>query len=164
MSEEQTTKPSSWLRHLSETDSPINITKELVAAGTTFLAMAYITIVNPAILSDAGMDFGAVFVATCLAAALGSILMGLIGRLPVGLAPGMGQNAFFSYVIVIGMGHPWQTALGAVFISGVIFVVISIVPIREWLINSIPMNLKRGISAGIGFFIGFIALPKLLQN
>ena len=160
MSEEQTSKPSSWLRHLSETDSPINITKELVAAGTTFLAMAYITIVNPAILSDAGMDFGAVFVATCLAAALGSILMGLIGRLPVGLAPGMGQNAFFSYVIVIGMGHPWQTALGAVFISGVIFVVISIVPIREWLINSIPMNLKRGISAGIGFFIGFIALQS----
>ena len=88
MSEEQTTKPPSWLRHLSETDSPINITKELVAAGTTFLAMAYITIVNPAILSDAGMDFGAVFVATCLAAALGSILMGLVGRLPVGLAPG----------------------------------------------------------------------------
>ena len=160
MSEEQTTKPSSWLRHLSETDSPINITKELVAAGTTFLAMAYITIVNPAILSDAGMDFGAVFVATCLAAALGSILMGLVGRLPVGLAPGMGQNAFFSYVIVIGMGHPWQTALGAVFVSGVIFVVISIVPIREWLINSIPMNLKRGISAGIGFFIGFIALQS----
>ena len=160
MSEEQTNKPPSWLRHLSETPSPISVTKELVAAGTTFLAMAYITIVNPAILSDAGMDFGAVFVATCLTAALGSILMGLIGRLPVGLAPGMGQNAFFSYVIVIGMGHPWQTALGAVFISGIIFVVISIVPIREWLINSIPMNLKRGISAGIGFFIGFIALQS----
>ena len=95
MSEEQTTKPSSWLRHLSETDSPINITKELVAAGTTFLAMAYITIVNPAILSDAGMDFGAVFVATCLAAALGSILMGLVGRLPVGLAQAWAKTHSF---------------------------------------------------------------------
>jgi AGZA family xanthine/uracil permease-like MFS transporter len=150
----------SFIQKLSATDHPVNVSKELVAAGTTFLAMAYVTIVNPAILSDAGMDFGAVFVATCLAAGLGSMLMGLVGRLPVGLAPGMGQNAFFSYVIVIGMGHPWQTALGAVFVSGVIFVLISIFPIREWLINSIPMNLKRGISAGIGFFIGFIALQS----
>lgn len=114
--------------------------------------MAYISVVNPAILSDAGMDFGAVFVATCLAAALGSIAMGILGRYPIALAPGMGQNAFFSYVIVLGMGYPWQAALGAVFISGVIFVVLSLLPIREWLFNAIPINLKHGISAGIGFF------------
>ena len=150
----------SLIQKLSPTGSPVSVSKELVAAGTTFLSMAYITIVNPAILSDAGMDFGAVFVATCIAAGIGSILMGLVGRLPVGLAPGMGQNAFFTYVIVIGMGHPWQTALGAVFVSGMLFVLISIFPLREWLINSIPMNLKRGISAGIGFFIGFIALQN----
>jgi len=150
----------SLIQKLSTTGSPVSVSKELIAAGTTFLSMAYITIVNPAILSDAGMDFGAVFVATCIAAGIGSILMGLVGRLPVGLAPGMGQNAFFTYVIVIGMGHPWQTALGAVFVSGVLFVLISIFPLREWLINSIPMNLKRGISAGIGFFIGFIALQN----
>ena len=122
--------------------------------------MVYITVVNPSILSDAGMDFGAVFVATCLAAALGSVMMGMLGRYPIALAPGMGQNAFFSYVIVIGMGYPWQTALGAVLISGVIFIVLSVLPIREWLFNAIPMNIKYGISAGIGFFIGFIALKN----
>ena len=133
---------------------------EALAGVTTFLAMAYITVVNPAILSDAGMDFGAVFVATCLAAAVGSMLMGVLGRYPIALAPGMGQNAFFSYVIVLGMGYPWQTALGAVFISGLIFVAISIFPVREWLINAIPKNLKFGISAGIGLFLGFIALKN----
>ena len=133
---------------------------EALAGLTTFLAMAYITVVNPSILSDAGMDFGAVFVATCLAAAVGSMLMGVLGRYPIGLAPGMGQNAFFSYVIVLGMGYPWQTALGAVFISGLIFVAISILPVREWLINAIPKNLKFGISAGIGLFLGFIALKN----
>jgi AGZA family xanthine/uracil permease-like MFS transporter len=133
---------------------------EALAGLTTFLAMAYITVVNPSILSDAGMDFGAVFVATCLAAAVGSMLMGVLGRYPIALAPGMGQNAFFSYVIVLGMGYPWQTALGAVFISGLIFVAISILPVREWLINAIPKNLKFGISAGIGLFLGFIALKN----
>jgi len=129
-----------------------------MAGLTTFLAMAYITVVNPSILSETGMDFGAVFVATCLAAALGSILMGVLGNYPIALAPGMGQNAFFAYGVVLGMGHSWQTALGAVFISGVIFIILSVLPVREWLINSIPRNLKLGISAGIGFFIGFIAL------
>jgi AGZA family xanthine/uracil permease-like MFS transporter len=106
------------------------------------------------------MDFGAVFVATCLAAAFGSLMMGVLGRYPIALAPGMGQNAFFSYVIVLGMGYPWQTALGAVLISGIIFIVLSVLPIREWLFNAIPMNIKYGISAGIGFFIGFIALKN----
>lgn len=134
--------------------------KEGLAGLTTFLAMAYITVVNPAILSDAGMDFGAVFVATCLAAAFGSIAMGLLGNLPVALAPGMGQNAFFTYAVVLGMGHTWQVALGAVFISGILFIVLSVLPIREWLINSIPKSLKLGISAGIGLFLGIIALSN----
>jgi len=133
---------------------------EALAGVTTFLAMVYITVVNPTILADAGMDFGAVFVATCLAAAVGSVLMGVLGNYPIALAPGMGQNAFFSYVIVLGMGYPWQTALGAVFVSGLVFVFISVLPIREWLINAIPINLKYGISAGIGLFLGFIALKN----
>jgi adenine/guanine/hypoxanthine permease len=143
---------------LSEHNTTVRI--ELVAGVTTFLAMAYITVVNPAILVDAGMDFGAVFVATCLAAAFGSIAMGLLGNYPIAMAPGMGQNAFFTYTIVLGMGHSWQTALGAVFISGLIFVLLSVLPIREWLINAIPKNLKLGIASGIGFFLGFIALKN----
>ncbi len=134
--------------------------KESLAGLTTFLAMAYITIVNPAILSDGGMDFGAVFVATCLAAAFGSIAMGLLGNLPVAQAPGMGQNAFFTYTVVLGMGHSWQVALGAVFWSGIIFIALSVLPVREWLINSIPKSLKLGISAGIGLFLGIIALSN----
>lgn len=133
---------------------------EAVAGLTTFLAMAYITVVNPAILSDAGMDFGAVFVATCIAAAFGSIAMGLLGNLPIAQAPGMGQNAFFTYSIVLGAGHSWQSALGAVFLSGIIFIIMSLLPIREWLINSIPKNLKLGMSAGIGLFLGVIALQN----
>ena len=131
---------------------------EAMAGFTTFLAMVYITVLNPSMLSQTGMDFGAVFVATCLAAAIGSLVMGLVGNFPIGLAPGVGQNAIFTYGIVLGMGHPWQTALGAVFISGLIFVLLSITPLREWLVNSIPRNLKLGISAGIGFFLAFIAM------
>ena len=122
--------------------------------------MAYITVVNPLILSDAGMDFGAVFVATCCAAAFGSLVMGLVANYPIGLAPGMGQNAFFTYAVVVGSGHPWQTALGAVFLSGILFVLISLLPIRAWLINSIPRNLKLGMAAGIGFFLAFIAMKN----
>jgi len=102
-----------------------NIRTELVAGLTTFLAMAYITIVNPVILSETGMDFGAVFVATCIAAAFGSIVMGLVGNYPIAQAPGMGQNAFFAYGIVLGLGYTWQTALGAVFLSGIIFIILS---------------------------------------
>lgn len=133
---------------------------ESIAGLTTFLAMAYITVVNPSILADAGMDFGAVFVATCIAAAFGSIVMGLYGNYPIAQAPGMGQNAFFTFGVVLGMGHAWQTALGAVFISGVIFVVLSLLPVREWLVNAIPRNLKLGMAAGIGLFLGFIALKN----
>ena len=137
-----------------------NLQKESVAGLTTFLAMVYICVVNPAILSDAGMQFEAVFVATCLAAAFGTIAMGLLGNYPLALAPGMGQNAFFTYGIVLGMGHSWETALGAVFLSGILFIILSVLPVREWLINAIPKNLKLGISAGIGLFLGIIAFKN----
>lgn len=133
---------------------------ESIGGLTTFLAMAYITVVNPSILSEAGMDFGAVFAATCIAAAFGSIVMGLYANYPIAQAPGMGQNAFFTFGVVLGMGHSWQTALGAVFVSGVIFVAMSVLPVREWLVNSIPRNLKLGMAAGIGLFLGFIALKN----
>ncbi len=137
-----------------------NVRTELIAGVTTFLSMAYITVVNPAILSDAGMDFGAVFVATCIAAAVGSLVMGIWANYPIAQAPGMGQNAFFTYGVVLGLGHTWEAALGAVLVSGIIFVVLSVLPVREWLINAIPKNLKLGISAGIGLFLGFIALKN----
>ena len=137
-----------------------SIKQEIVAGCTTFLAMAYITIVNPSILSDAGMDFGGVFVATCLAAAIGSLIMGVMANYPIALAPGMGQNAFFAYTIVIGMGHSWQTALATVFISGCLFILISLLPIRELIINSIPKNLKHAITSGIGLFLAFIAFQN----
>lgn len=137
-----------------------SIRVEALSGLTTFLAMAYITVVNPSILADAGMDFGAVFVATCIAAAFGTIVMGLYANYPIAQAPGMGQNAYFTFGVVLGMGHNWQTALGAVFLSGVIFVALSVLPVREWLINAIPRNLKLGIAAGIGLFLGFIALKN----
>ena len=104
--------------------------------------MVYITVVNPSILSETGMDFGAVFVATCLAAALGSLIMGVYANYPVALAPGMGQNTFFTYGIVLGMGHTWQSALGAVFIAGILFFIISVTPLRRWMLESIPSNLR----------------------
>lgn len=133
---------------------------EIIAGFTTFLTMAYITFVNPAILSDAGMDFGAVFVATCVAAAIGTLIMGLYANYPIALAPGMGLNAFFTYGVVLGMGYTWQVALGAIFLSGILFVVLSLLPVREWVINSIPRELKMAISAGIGLFLGIIALKN----
>ena len=136
------------------------VKREVLAGCTTFLTMAYITFVNPAILSDTGMDFGAVFVATCVAAAFGTLVMGLYANYPIALAPGMGLNAFFTYGVVLGLGYAWQTALGAVFLSGVIFVILSLLPVREWLINSIPRTLKMAISAGIGLFLGIIALKN----
>jgi len=133
---------------------------EILAGLTTFLTMAYIIFVNPLILKDAGMDQGAVFVATCLAAAIGTLAMGLYANYPIALAPGMGLNAYFTYAVVLGMGYTWQVALGAVFLSGCIFLVISVLPIREWIVNSIPRSLKMAISAGIGFFLGIIALKE----
>lgn len=133
---------------------------ELLAGLTTFLTMAYIILVNPSILKDAGMDEGAVFVATCLAAAYGSLVMGLYANYPVALAPGMGLNAYFTYGVVLGMGHAWPVALGAVFVSGVLFVIVSVLPVREWIINAIPRSLKLAISAGIGLFLAVIALKN----
>jgi len=134
------------------------IKTEILAGVTTFLTMAYIIFVNPNILADAGMDKGAVFVATCLAAAIGCFIMGIYARLPVALAPGMGLNAFFTYGVVLGMGYAWQTALGAVFLSGCIFILLSLFKIREIIINSIPTSIKQGVVAGIGAFLAFIAL------
>ena len=131
---------------------------ESTAGLTTFLAMAYITVVNPAILSETGMDFGAVFVATCVAAAAGTLIMGIHANYPIAQAPGMAQNGFFAFGVVLGMGHAWQTALGAVFISGALFVLLSVLPVREWLVNAIPRDLKLGMASGIGLFLGFIAL------
>lgn len=134
--------------------------REVVAGVTTFLTMAYIIFVNPMILTEAGMDHGAVFVATCLAAAIGTAIMGLFANYPIALAPGMGLNAYFTYGVVLGMGHTWQVALGAVFVSGVIFLILSVLPVRAYIINSIPKTLKMAISAGIGLFLGIIALKN----
>ncbi len=141
-------------------DHGTTVQTEVMAGVTTFLTMGYITFVNPAILADAGMDFGAVFVATCVAAAIGTLVMGLYANYPIALAPGMGLNAFFTYGVVLGMGHTWQTALGAVFLSGIIFIILSVLPVREWIINSIPKTLKLAISAGIGLFLAIIALKN----
>lgn len=135
--------------------------RELLAGATTFLTMAYIVVVNPSILAQAGIDHGAAFVATCLAAAIGSALMGLLANFPIALAPGMGINAYFTFSVVLGLGVSWQTALGAVFISGCIFLAISLLRIREWLINGIPLSLKLGIAAGMGFFLGLIGLRDM---
>ena len=133
---------------------------EILAGVTTFLTMAYILFVNPNMLAETGMDHGAVFVATCLAAAIGSLVMGLLANYPIALAPGMGLNAFFTYTVVMTMGYSWQTALGAVFLSGAIFFLLSIFKIREWIINSIPLALRAGIAAGIGLFLAIIALKN----
>ncbi len=141
---------------LSENGTTVRI--EVMAGLTTFLTMAYIIIVNPDIMSAAGMDKGALFVATCIAAAIGCLIMGLWANYPIALAPGLGLNAFFAFGVVGGMGVPWQTALGVIFMSGVIFLILSILPVRAWIINSIPKSLKMSISAGIGLFIGVIAL------
>jgi AGZA family xanthine/uracil permease-like MFS transporter len=133
---------------------------EIRAGVATFLTMAYIIFVNPAILEKAGMDHGAVFVATCLAAAISTVIMGLYANYPIALAPGMGLNAYFAFTIVPELGGNWQLALGCVFVSGILFFLISITPLREWLINAIPFNLKLGIAAGIGFFLALIGLQN----
>ena len=135
-----------------------SVRTELIAGATTFLTMAYIVVVNPSILADAGIDPGAAFVATCLAAAVGTALMGVLTNYPIALAPGMGLNAFFTYGVVVSMGHAWQTALGAVFISGAIFLALSVTRFRETVVNTIPRSLQLATAAGIGFFITFIGL------
>ena len=133
---------------------------EIIAGFTTFLTMAYIIFVNPQMLGATGMDPGAVFVATCLAATIGCFIMGFYANYPVALAPGMGLNAFFTYVVVLHMGYTWQVALGAVTLSGICFVTLSLFSIREWIINSIPLPMRKGIAAGIGLFLALIALKN----
>jgi len=133
---------------------------EGVAGLTTFLAMAYIVFVNPLILADAGMDPGAVFVATCLAAALGTMIMGLWANLPIAQAPGMGLNAFFAYTVVLGFGIEWETALAATFVSGVLFLILAVTGVRGAIIQAIPHQLKMAVGAGIGLFIAFIGLKN----
>ena len=133
---------------------------EVIAGVTTFLTMAYIIFVNPDILSSTGMDRNAVFVATCLAAAIGSAIMGLWANWPIGMAPGMGLNAFFAFTVVGAMGFTWQQALGAVFISGMIFLFLTLTGLRRWLIAGIPLSMRSGIAAGIGMFLAIIALQS----
>ncbi len=137
-----------------------SIRTEIVAGITTFLAMAYILAVNPSILSVAGMDSGAVFTATALSAAIATLVMGIIANLPFALAPGMGLNAFLAYTVVLQMGYSWQMALTAVFIEGIIFILLTFFNVREAIVNSIPANLKKAISVGIGLFIAFIGLQN----
>ena len=137
-----------------------DVRTEVVAGLTTFLTMAYIVFVNPLILGDAGMDKGAVFVATCVASAVGTLVMGLYANYPLALAPGMGLNAYFTYGVVKGLHYPWQVALGAVFISGVLFMLLSVTRVREWIVNAIPQSQKMAISAGVGLFLGIIALKN----
>ena len=131
---------------------------EVVAGLTTFLTMAYIIFVNPQILGTTGMDQGAIFVSTCLAAAIGCFVMAFFANWPIGMAPGMGLNAFFAFTVVGALGYTWQQALGAVFVSGVIFIILTATGIRAWLIRGIPKSLRSSIVAGIGLFLAFIAL------
>lgn len=141
-------------------ENKTNVRTEIVAGITTFLTMAYIIFVNPDILAAAKMPFDAVFAATCIAAAIGCLLMAFLANYPIALAPGMGLNAYFAFGVVGGMGHTWQVALGCVFLSGVIFFIVSVLPIREWIVNAIPKSLKMAIAAGIGLFLALIALKN----
>jgi AGZA family xanthine/uracil permease-like MFS transporter len=147
-------------RYFGLTASGTNVRTEFVAGLTTFLTMVYIVFVNPQILGNAGMDKGAVFVATCIAAAVSTLVMALYANYPIALAPGMGLNAFFAFTVVITYKYTWQQALAAVFCSGAIFFLLSIFRIREYIINAIPRNLKFAISAGVGLFLGIIALEQ----
>lgn len=137
-----------------------DVRTEVIAGITTFMTMAYILIVNPLILSDTGMDMGALFTATALASLIATLVMALVAKLPFALAPGMGLNAFFAYTVVLGMGYSWQFALTAVFLEGVIFIVLTFLNVREAIITSIPANIKKAISAGIGLFIAFIGFSN----
>ena len=142
------------------TENKTSIKKEFIAGFTTFITMAYIIFVNPQIMAQSGMDQGAIFVGTCVAASVACIFMGLYANWPIGLAPGMGLNAFFTYTVVGEMGYSWETALGAVFLAGILFFIISVTNLRRWMIDSIPMNLRVAIGSGVGLFIGFIGLKS----
>ena len=144
-----------------------SIKQEFIAGFTTFITMAYIIFVNPQMMAASGMDLGASFVGTCIAAAIACFAMGFYSNWPVGLAPGMGLNAFFTYTVVGEMGYSWEVALGAVFLAGILFVIISVTPLRQWMLNSIPMNLRIAMGAGVGLFVGFIGLKIggiIIQN
>jgi AGZA family xanthine/uracil permease-like MFS transporter len=144
-----------------------NIKQEFLAGFTTFVTMAYIIFVNPQMMAASGMDLGASFVGTCIAAAIACFAMGFYSNWPVGLAPGMGLNAFFTYTVVGEMGYSWEVALGAVFLAGILFVIISVTPLRQWMLNSIPTNLRIAMGAGVGLFVGFIGLKTggiIIQN
>ena len=141
-------------------ESNTDIQTELLAGFTTFITMAYIIFVNPQMMSSTGMDLGASFVGTCIAAAIACIVMGFYANWPIGLAPGMGLNAFFTYTVVGEMGYTWEIALGAVFLAGILFWVMSVTPIRQWMLESIPMNLRIGMGSGVGLFIGLIGLKN----
>jgi AGZA family xanthine/uracil permease-like MFS transporter len=156
-----TARPTGFLdQYFGLTRHGTDVRTECVAGVTTFLTMVYIVFVNPAILANAGMDKGAVFVATCIAAAASTLIMALYANYPIALAPGMGLNAFFAFTLVIAYKYTWQQALAFVFISGVLALIISITPLREYVINSIPRNLKLAVSAGIGLFLFIIALEQ----
>ena len=148
-------------------DNNTTIAKEFLAGFTTFVTMAYIIFVNPQMMAASGMDLGASFVGTCIAASIACFAMGFYSNWPVGLAPGMGLNAFFTYTVVGEMGYSWEIALGAVFLAGILFVIISVTPLRQWMLNSIPMNLRIAMGAGVGLFVGFIGLKTgglIIQN
>ncbi len=147
-------------KYFGLTERGTSLRIEALAGATTFLTMAYIVAVNPAILSAAGMPVAAVAAATCVAAGIGSILMGLIANYPLALAPGMGLNAYFAYTVVNGMGVPWQTALGCVFVSGVVFLLLTVAGLRQLIVNAIPKPLFAAVAAGVGLFIAFIGLKN----
>jgi len=156
---EQQTKDVGLIERLFKlSEHNTSIKTELMAGLTTFVTMSYIMFLNPIIMSKTGMPFDGLFLATCLGAAIATILMGMYANWPVGLAPGMGLNAFFTFSVVGSMGYSWQIALGAVFLSGVIFVLMSVTKLREWMLDSIPLSLRLAMTAGVGLFLGFIGL------
>lgn len=146
------------LFHLKEHNTDVKT--EVIAGITTFMTMAYILAVNPSILSEAGMNSGAIFTATAISAVIGTLLMALFANYPFVLAPGMGLNAYFTYTVVIGMGYTWETALAAVLVEGVIFIVLSLTNVREAIFNAIPLQLKHAVTVGIGLYIAFIGLQN----
>ncbi len=149
-----------WEKFFKLKEHQTDVKQELVAGLTTFMTIAYILVVNPQILGDAGMDADAVFTATAISAAIATFVMAFYANYPFALAPGMGLNAFFAYTIVLGMGFSWQIALMAVFIEGILFIILTFANVRDALVNAIPINMKHGVSVGIGLFIAFIGLES----
>jgi len=159
MEDEKKSPTSSLLERIFKLSAhKTNVKTELMAGLTTFVTMSYIMFLNPNIMSKTGMPFDGLFLATCLGAAIATILMGLYANWPVGLAPGMGLNAFFTFTVVLQMNYSWEIALGAVFLSGILFVLMSVTRLREWMLDSIPMSMRLAMTAGVGLFLGFIGL------